>query len=210
MAYPLPLTPRQNKKNLLEEFKSVGVPPTLSLPFFFPVTLPRSVPPHQGLSLLPTSKRMTWRWNWTARARGKVKPSRWWNVKEGRTAEIKSDSWWMSLDAYWQAKFAASLVRCDTFGPAGAAAAAAATAAAAALAAARLWNGLEGEKTGETGSAGRHLWNDAEIREFITVKIRLREAINSKLYLRWRWLRTLYHIRSGCTRDVTNAVPASY
>lgn len=155
MAYPLPLTPRQNKKNLLEEFKSVGVPPTLSLPFFFPVTLPRSVPPHQGLSLLPTSKRMTWRWNWTARARGKVKPSRWWNVKEGRTAEIKSNSWWMSLDAYWQAKFAASLVRCDTFGPAGAAAAAAATAAAAALAAARLWNGLEGEKTGETGSAGR-------------------------------------------------------
>lgn len=34
-----------------------------------------------------------------------------------RTSELNSDSWWMRLDTYWQTKFEASLVRCDTFGP---------------------------------------------------------------------------------------------
>lgn len=34
-----------------------------------------------------------------------------------RTAQMKSYSWWMRPDTYWQAKFTASLVRCDTFGP---------------------------------------------------------------------------------------------
>lgn len=72
-----------------------------------------------------TLKQMTWGWNWTTQARGKVKPV---GGERRRTAEMRSDSWWMRLDTYWQTKFAASLVRCDTFGPV----------------AASLWNRLEG------------------------------------------------------------------
>lgn len=116
--------PLQNKKTKQNSAGGVQISwsTTIALPSFF-MSPCRARFPHEGLSLPLTSKsRMTWRWNWTARAWGKVKPSRWWNVKEGRTAEIKTDSWWMSLDAYWQAKFAACLVRCDTFGPPGAAA----------------------------------------------------------------------------------------
>lgn len=146
------------------------------------------------------------------RPKAKSSPSRWCNVKERRTAEIKTDSWWMSLDVYWQAKFAACLVRCDTFGPAGVATAAAA---AVALVVAWLWNRLEEEKTGEEKKgAGDRRDQSVEWRkkiwEFVARKFRPRETINSKLYLRRRWLRTFHHIKSGCTRDVTNAVPASY
>lgn len=61
-----------------------------------------------------------------------------------RTAEIKSDSWWMGLDTYWQAKFAASLVRCDTFVPV----------------AATLWNRLgENRKDGECERSVKWLRN---------------------------------------------------
>lgn len=61
-----------------------------------------------------------------------------------RTAEIKNDSWWMRLDTYWQAKFAASLVRCDTFRPV----------------AATLWNRLRGDrKDGECERSVKWLRN---------------------------------------------------
>lgn len=63
---PSPTHPPPKKKKKPAGGVQLSWSTTDALPsffFFFPVTLPRSVPPHQGLSLLLTSKRMTWRWN---------------------------------------------------------------------------------------------------------------------------------------------------
>lgn len=62
-----------------------------------------------------SKKQSTWGWDYTLQVWVKVTPL----IGERRgTTEIKTDSWWLKLDTYWQAKFAASLVRSDTFGAA--------------------------------------------------------------------------------------------
>lgn len=74
-----------------------------------------------------------------------------------------SSCWWMSLDAYWQGKLLASLVRCDTFG----------------LVNASLLNKLGERRNGGVGMGEKNC------KTFVMVKLSVRETINR------RWLHTL-------------------